>query len=285
VNTWQAVKQIQFLLQTATWPDTPGGPVFASVHITQGPAEKMLQDFRYPVAIIRVLDNEADAAAPGFKSQRLEVTLATAHYGDLLGEFSLMGGMRNSQGRSGGRGLLEVEEIALSTLNLIDQTSGLSIILAASSAVETAIDEQFGYVASRAFQFNTRLTTSRTYQTPNGTNALTLTAGAPSGGFTPVTVQWKAATQRFDFHPAYTVPLLNARGGFVLVRKTGSSAPASIGDGTNIALGSAFAVSVVDPNPVTGQTYTYGLFAKHDEYNDGATSLRYSSPAYATISV
>lgn len=284
MNSWQATKQLVFKLETAAWPDSPGGPVFATVHGTQGVAEEIANDYRTPFAVVRVLDAQSDAQSPGLKEQSWEIVICTAHAGDQVGEFALLGGQRASQGKSQGRGLLEVEEQLLNVVNFLDQTQQVNIVAASAGAAQAALVTDRGYVLTRAYTIRGRLTTARTYPAPNGTNVLTAALGTPSGGLTPVTVSWASVEQRFDLHPAYATPVLPARGSLALVRKGGSAAPLSPTDGTVVTIG-AFATSVVDSITSGSGAWTYGLFAKYDEFGDGTTSIRTSAPATKTVTV
>lgn len=279
MNPWQFVRQIQFLLQTATWPDSPSGPVFSEVRVTQGPLESAVAALRYPLAIVRVGTSEPDKQNPGLLTEQFEVALAVAHAGDQIGEFAMIGGQRSSRGTSSGRGLMEVEERLRAVVQELNSLSGVSVVESGTSAAEASYVDGAGYVAARSYTLSARLTSTRKYPTPNNENALTASAGSGTA-----TLSWAALTPRFDAHAAVTTPSLPAVGSFVLVRKAGSSAPSSVSDGTTVYSG-GFSTSYNDTG-VSPATYTYGLFTQFDEFGDGTTSLRYSdAPAYATVTV
>lgn len=285
MSPWQAARQIKWIVQNATWADAPHGPVFGSVRITQGIGqEEAMGQVRFPAAFVALQDSESDGASPGLKTQRWQVTVVVANQGDIVGEAAMIGGQRSSVGYSGGRGLLEVEEALLNVLNLADETSGLNVLLVASSAPEAAFAEDYGYVAERRFIFSSTLTTGRVYPAPNGGNNLSLAKGG-AGGSTPVVVSWSAVEPRFDLHAAVAVPLISAVGKLLLVRKAGTSAPTTPTDGTALTLASSYATSYTDSLTTSSGSYTYGLFAQFDEFGDAATSLRLSAPAAATVSV
>ena len=278
MNPWQCAQQLKYLLQVAVWPDGAAGPVFSDVRVTQGPLESASGALRYPLAIIRVTTSEPDRQNPGLLTERFEVVLAVAHAGDQIGEMSMIGGQRSSQAQSYGRGLMEVEERLRVAVSELNSTSGISVVESATSAAEAGYQDGVGYVATRAYTLDARLTTTRKYPTPNGENALTAT-----GGVGTVSLSWAALTPRFDAHPAVALPVLDARGSFYLVRKSGSTAPSSVSDGTTVYSG-GFSTSY--SASVAAGTYTYGLFTQFDEFGDGVTSLRYSdTPAYATVTV
>lgn len=286
MNAWQAARQIKYLVQNATWADAPHGPVFGSVRITQGIGQdEAMGQVRFPAAFVALQDSESDGASPGLKMQRWQVTIVVANQGDIVGEAAMIGGQRSSVGYSGGRGLLEVEEALLNVLNLADETSGLNVLLVASSAPEAAFAEEYGYVAERRFIFSSTLTTGRSYPAPNGSNALTTSVGANSGGLKSVAVSWSAVEPRFDLHAAVAVPLISAVGKLLLVRKAGTSAPTTPADGTALTLASSYATGYADSLTTSSGSYTYGLFAQFDEFGDAVTSLRLSAPAVATVSV
>lgn len=284
MNTWQAARQIKHKLLSRAWPDSPFGSVFASVYVTQGPAEDVApSSIRYPAAIIRTLDSTTDKDTQSFHVQKFEIIILVAHQGDQFGEFAMIGGHRISQGQSRGRGILEVEEQVRQALQFLDQTSGVRLQLMSIGAGESVFTADAGYIVSRPMQFQARLTTDRVYPAPNSGKTLKT---AVSGG--SVTLSWTWHT-RFDLHEARTAPYqdMAARGYLTLVRKSGGTPPASVTDGTVVTLASNAATTVVD-TPASG-TYSYALFAQYDEFGDGTgtapmtgTSIRTSTSATAS---
>lgn len=277
MNVWQAARQIQYLLAKRVWPDSPGGPVFASVFITQEPTS--IEALRFPVALVKILDSVTDSSEPGLKMQSIEVQIAVQHTGDQVGEFAMIGGQRASQGTSKGRGLLEVEEQCLQAIQFLNQTNGLRIYNTSSSAAEGMFLEGVGYIATRSYVFNSWLTSDRVYPEPNGGKKLTSSVNSGT-----VSLSWTFA-ERFDLRAAITTneKFNSTRGTLLLVRKSGSSPPSSVSDGSNLTLSSNVATSYND-TPGAG-TWTYALFARYDEFGDNSTSLRTSSSVYKTVTV
>jgi hypothetical protein len=173
VNLVQFVRQLQYILRTQTWTDSPSGPVFASVHITQNPTDQAVEQFRYPLALIAVKDGASDTQEPTIKLERIEVTLAVANAGDQIGEFAMVGGQRASQGRSQGRGLLEVEEVFRSAVATLNSSRMVSVIEVDASAADAAYTDGTGYVATRSYLLEATLGTLREYPSPNFGNVLT----------------------------------------------------------------------------------------------------------------
>lgn len=278
MTSWQALRQIAFLLVKRTWPDSPTSNVFANVKATQAPTPEALSELRFPLAFVRVLDAEADPHSPQLKEQRFEVLVAVAHTGDYVGEAALVGGNRSSQGTSKGRGLLEVEEQVYAATDYLAKTSGLKVHVAAASAADAEFTDEHGYVATRSYTVIARgLNGTRDYPAQNHGKNLTGSVAGPT-----VSLSW-TLVERFDLHAAVTAPVLAARGRLILRRVSGSSAPTSITDGTGVALSSNYATSATD-TPGSG-TFTYGLFAQHDEFGDNVTSLRNSVVASKTVTV
>lgn len=273
MNAWQAVQQLKFKLLTRTWPDAPSNPVLQTVLATQGATSDLVDAFSPPMAIVSVLDQDADAQSPEHKRQRFEVALAVAHRGDRAGEFALVGAQRNGPGRSAGRGLLEVEEQLLEVVNALNRTNAMQIQCVAASAAEAGVEDARGYVCARRYTLEARLTTARKYQEANGGKKLTVVVAGAT-----VTLSW-AIAERFDFHATYSVPALTVRGGHVLRRAAGATPPATVTDGTGVTLSGAFATSVAD-TPGVG-TWSYSLFAKYEEFAGDTTNVRHSDPVYA----
>jgi hypothetical protein len=278
MNVQQFARQIRFKLLARTWPDSPGGTVFANVYVSQGPAEDLApSSMRYPFALVRVLDSTTDLDDQRYQVQRFEIVSVVQATGDQVGEFAMTGGHRTSQGTSRGRGLLEVEEQVLQALQFVDPTGGVRLQLVSSNAAEGVFVQDVGYVAMRALTFQARLTTDRDYPTPNGGRAL-LSAVVGS----TVTLSW-TGHERFDLYAARTAPssLTAARGGYSLVRKSGSSAPTSLTDGVPVNLSANFATTATD-TPGTG-TWSYTLFPQYDEFGDATAWANPTSPPTASI--
>ena len=274
MSPWQAAQQLKFRLLTRTWPDSPNRPVFPTVHVTQGPIEAKADTFRMPCVVLRTMASEADPEQPTLKWQTFEAVIAAVQTGDTLGEFAIVGGQRTSQGGSRGRGILELEEQLLQVTSEMNHMDGVHVQEMAAGAVEADMVDGVGYVAVRPITLRVLTTLDRVYTVPNVGKRLTATVGA----FVTLTWHW---AERFDLHAAYAaqVQISAARGSLILRRLAGAVAPATVTDGVGITILNN-AQSVVDA-PGAG-TFSYSLFARYDEFNDGATSLRTTAPASVT---
>ena len=139
----------------------------------------------------------------------------------------------------------------------------------ARGATLAQLDDQSNYIAWREYQFEAIVTADRFYHPP-----ITL-AGTPSAG--QVAFTWTNPPDRWD---RYRVRL---------VRKSGSSAPTSIGDGTEVTLGSNLPTSFTNSGLAAG-TYSYSLFSSYDETNTLAANAaaaddRTSDPVSVTALV
>lgn len=284
MTVWQAVRQIKFKLLARTWPDSPNGNVFANVYVTQGPAEDISpSNIRFPFAIVGVMDSTTDQDDQRYQVQRIEVKIVCQHSGDQFGEAVMIGGNRQSVGQSKGRGILEIEEQVMQALQFLDPSGALRLQLVSTGTAEAVLTQDVGYIVVRPMTFQARLTTSRVYPTPNAGKTIRYSV---AGGNVTLSWTWH---ERFDLHAAYTSPiqLSTLRGKLTLVRKAGSSAPASLSDGTVVTLSSNAATGVVD-TPGTG-TWSYALFPQYDEFGDATgtniltgTSVRIGTAATVT---
>lgn len=284
MNTWQCARQIRHKLLARQWPDSPQGTIFGSVFVTQSTFEDINPaSIVYPAAIVRVLDSQTDPDDQRYQVQRFEVVILVKHSGDQFGEAAMIGGNRTSQGGSGGRGVLEVEEQVREALQFLDPLSAVRLQLVSSGAADCILAEGVGYIVGRPMTFQARLTTNRVYPAPNF--GKTLTSSVLAG---TVSLSW-LWSERFDLHAAATAPrqLTSARGLLTLVRKAGATPPASVSDGTLVTLASNASTSATD-SPGTG-TWSYALFAQYDEFGDATgtqplsgTSVRTSTSATAS---
>ncbi len=258
MNEWQVCRQIAYRLRGRVWEGT-GQPVFPadSVVVTAAPPRDMLGDFRKPMAIVRPRELSADPdhrQEPGLERGNVIVTLVVEHPGDRSGQAAMVGASRAGPDQSFGRGLLEVGEEAKAAIRLLSRDGGLRIrFVAAGAATPELLDKR--YTLIRDYLFEATFTDRRTYE------AATKFAGTVAGP--SVNLTWTLPPDRFD------------RDKVVLVRKAGASPPASIADGTVLALAGDLVSSHADA-PGVG-TWSYGLWLRYDEYEDGA-SYRYSAP-------
>jgi len=269
VNTWQALRQLTYLLAKQVWPDSPGEKVFRSVHATALPGAESSSALRMPFCLLRPINATADKQSPSLKTQGFEATIVTASTGDTLGEFALIGGQRNSQGSSRGRGLLEVEEVFYQTLDFLNQKSGIRIQVASNGSVEGEYLDGVGYVAARRYGLESLVGVDRDYLEANPRGLLVPLAALPLGGG-QVQLSWDNPPERFDFNDETPI------GGLVLRRASGATPPASPTSGTGITLVTGFEESITD-TPGAG-TFSYALFVGYNEGN----WVRYSSAITVT---
>ncbi len=163
MNTWQSIRQMQYLIRARKWTGS-SNVVFApkSVIIAVGSTEEMAEKSRFPMAVIRPGGETSDPDFPDYIDQEVGVRLATTQAGDAHGEFALVGGHRTSQTKSVGRGLLEVEEELFAAIELLNTGDGIVIQLKAKSAVQLQqVDAQF--MIFRDYLFSLRTTADRFY--------------------------------------------------------------------------------------------------------------------------
>lgn len=259
------MRQIKSLLSEATWPDAPNEVVFGQVLVSAGPSPAGLGQLRFPFALILPLDATTDDEEELLEVQRFEVRVVARVANDPWGETVLLGGARTAgQGSSGGRGLLELEEVINDTVAAVNEAGGIRLRLDGRSAVEANIDEELGYVGTRAFRIEAWTTADRSYAAPTR-----LTATDQGGG--SVLLAWSLPPDRYD------------RFALILRRDAGATPPASPAAGTGVAVG-ALVTSVTD-SPGAG-TFSYALFMGYDELTDPpATADRFSAGATVTVVV
>ena len=177
MNTWQLCKQLKDLLQAREWEGDSGNIVFASssVFSTAGPIDDdALGNRRTPFAMIYVLGSQVDPTMnelPGLLRQEIGVRLAVSVPGDAVGENPLMGANptgTNPYTSSKGRGLLEVQEELLATIEYLGNSNGINIQSRASSAVASSVQQDNEYVCARDYTFEALVTSSRSYPPARG---------------------------------------------------------------------------------------------------------------------
>lgn len=248
MNIWQIAKQIKYALIARKWEGNASNQVVfgtGSVHITNGYQERAAENFRYPIALIGVGPGSNDPQIPGNEKRTVRVLIATRILGDMIGENSVVGANRQGTNRSEGRGILEVEEEVKATIKQMQKALGIIISYRAVASDIPTVDEQSGMTTWMGLEFEADCVTDRSYKAPTDLVA--------TGGVGSVTLTWAVPATRFD--------LRRVR----LIRKAGSTQPASISDGTEVALASDLATSKVDT--VAGGVYSYTLFACYDETN------------------
>jgi hypothetical protein len=264
MNGWQIARQIKSLLEQAAWPDSPNEPAFGSVIVSVAPTAQGISRLRLPFAFIAPADSEVDAEEPTMELQRFALRVVHREASDPLGQAALIGGPRGAsgQGSTKGRGLLELEEVILSTLGDVDKLGGVDLRLRWRSGVEASEDEELGYVVTREYRLEAWCSTFRSY--PSQSRFVAADNGAGVVG-----LSWSLAPSRFDYF------------GQILRRASGSTPPATPTGGTGVAVSSS-APSITDS--VGTGTFSYSLFASYDELGQN-TADRFSEPVTATVVV
>lgn len=266
MNPYQSARQIQYLLLSSTWADSPSEYVFGhgpevvdgSVRVTDGPLPEAAGELRMPFALVSIGTKEYDPEEPGLVLQDFEVILVQSVLGDPLGERIYVGANRGSSGAGGsdGRGILELEERVENAIGKLTGANGARAVIAATAAPPaTRVDSTGDLVASRKYVVRAWCTRAAHFEPP-----LYL---AFSGG----TLTWTLPPDRWD------------RKRIVLRFNAGGSPPTGPTDGTGVALASDLATSVAGS---AGRAYA--IFAAYDETGSG-NSERYSDASFSTTVV
>jgi len=268
VNLRQAVKQLQYLLQSRYWDDdNTNDLVFGSsgVRITTGLSADQAMGLRLPFALIKVQDGSSDDEDPQLSTETIEIAIAARGAQDQYGESAVVGSSRTSgDGNSQGRGILEVERELLSVLRNLDGTQGIAV--AGVSKSQLAVEDvggMVGFVAARAYQLDVDVVIDPYFHPVPRISAVNDTGGQ-------ATLTWILPPDRWD------------RQEVILRRASGSTAPTSVTGGTGVTLASALPTTHAD-DPGAG-TWSYAIFAGYDDDGDG-TSDNYSAAATVTIAV
>jgi len=275
VNTWQILQQIRFKLLSRRWEGDPiGSLVFqqSSVIVSVGGEEAAMATLITPTCVIQPLGASSDPAhdeEPDLIMQNINVRLTVTVPGDPIGEYSLIGGGRQGQSDSRGRGLLEVEEEILAAIAELNTIDGIVIYNRAKSEAQAELDDNDRYTALRAYSFEALTTASRFYHP-----VITFVAAdAAAAGDADLT--WIPSPARFDsrgvriLRVAGAVPTLDPADGGAVVVLDGSAFPAPAGAVTN--------------SPGAGQ-FSYTAWVTYDEWDSGTTE-RFSDPKSSTVTV
>lgn len=262
MNDWQAFRQLQYLLRTAcTWPNGTS-KVFDrdSVKILEQGQEGIALDENLipPIAIFAPTTGQIDPRGRGEQPDLIEryvdLTLVVVNQGDRVGEGAIVGAQRYGANDSRGRGVLEIFTPVLAAIQRLTSQNGVVIALNGYGASATKRAGDY-WVAIQDYQFVLYCTASKFYPPPAKLQA------APSTG--QVLLTWRNPADRWD---RYRVRL---------VRKSGSTPPTSVTDGTEITLPGALPTLYIDSGLAAG-TYSYSLFASYSEFDvenqDDATS-------------
>lgn len=273
MNTWQVIRQLKYLLLQRQW-EGAGSDVFQnnSVVVTVAPDDQALAVLIPPIALIRPLGAQSDPIhdeEPDLIMQSVGVRLSVTVPGDALGEYALLGGGRQGQTDSRGRGLLEVEEELYGAIESLNTINGVVIYSRSKSEAEAELDEENRYSCIRSYLFDVLTTADRFYHAVLGFVATDNVAP------TFCDLNWTSAPMRFDSR------------GVRILRKSGSSPATNPTDLSAfvVADGSAFpaVAGYWRDRPGTGQ-FSYTIWVTYDEYGSGTTE-RYSEYMTSTVTV
>lgn len=159
MNVWGVLKQVQSILQAATWP---GGstPVFdpASVLvISRGDQIPELDEGLIPpLCVICPGSGECDPEfheEPNLIFRNISIILVTVGQGDRYGQYAIMGGQSPGTTQSQGRGILELEEVLFAQIAALDQANGVTLQFAGAGMAETQRDASDNFVAIQEYTF------------------------------------------------------------------------------------------------------------------------------------
>ena len=246
MNEWQLMMQMRDTLRSAVWPGTSTKVWGNQVHVTAGPTEDAMAEFRAPFVLIRPGTAQAD---PEFKDEILlvtdfTITLCVALPQDKIGEIPLIGGGRVSENASGGMGLLELQDRLFNETKLMNIRTGMIVQNRSKGMIAAGEIPGFGYAVFRDYNMECLASVDRYYPPPTSFNATAATGGT-------VALTWKLAPGRFD------------RLALILRRASGSTAPATSTDGTGVSVG-ATDTSKSDTGLSSG-AHSYSLFQTYDE--------------------
>lgn len=254
MNPAQVVKQVRKIIREVRWPDGSADVVVGqNVFITEGATSE--QDVPSVGCFVFVTAGpaSADPKLPGVLGMDVVVSIFASVYGDPLGQASIVGGVRTDTGKSAGRGVLEVESPILTALQSLTGADGLPVVL---SLISGTPQTQLGNrtVAQRTWTARVLCTVEPEYEAPRN-----LVTAAGASGHAVLT--WKNPSARFDFYRA------------ILVRKVGTTPPASVTDGTQVYVGT---LETFDDACGAGQ-HSWTIFASYCYVEGRAVHENYSA--------
>lgn len=250
----QFLRQVRYLLATATYQTSPNDLVFGSVrHATQIPLA-LLQEMRFPAALVVDDSFEPHAEHPLLREQKLRIVLLVRMAADPFGEKAMIGGHRDlATGSATGRGLLEIQAEALRIISQLDRDDGIHLQLGVASTPAPLQADGVDAVVYQELPMRGWMYATASY--PAATSLVLAQVGAN------VTVTWTNPPARFD-RVAMKADV---------VRKA-NSAPTSRTDGT--VLSTAATSPLTDSAPGAG-TWYYGVWPQYDDDED-ATADSYA---------
>lgn len=247
----QLIRQVAYVLNSLTW--TGGNRVFGDVIPTAGLDDKAAARLKLPAALVRLGPRSAIDQHTQRWETEVEIDLIVRSSGDTRGSGALIGRVRPSSAAahttSLGAGLLDLDARVHEALDITGEALGLSLRFIGSSAAGSDVDGNDRRYAFMTLGFSAVTTGQRTYPAP------------------PRLQNSGAALSWASFPDTYH------RLRFIL-RRSNSSAPATVSDGTGVTLASDLATSVTDPD---GEASYYSLFCAYDELGDG-NETAYSEP-------
>lgn len=240
MNSAQTLKQVRKIIRAVRWPDGSAELVVGqNVFITEGATSE--QDVPSVGHFVFVTAGPAasDPKIPGVVAMDVVVSIFASVMGDPLGQASIVGGVRLDTGKTAGRGVLELESPILTALQSLTGADGLPVVF---SLVSGTPQTQLGNrtVAQRTWTARVLCSVEPEYEAPRN-----LVTAAGASGHAVLT--WKNPSARFDFRRA------------ILVRKVGTTSPASVTDGTQVYVGTA---ETYDDACGTGQ-FSWTVFAAY----------------------
>ena len=276
INPWQVARQLEHLLKTATWSDSPNDLIFGAngnVTIYGGlPLQADATPLGYaPVALIGVGDSDADADDPDIFEHRFKLALAVAVMGDPYGKNAIVGANWSIAGdtwQGEGRGLLQFEEETLGAIGRLTGADGVPISCSLRSKAEPVPIGDGLHVMAREYDLACVCTRQRGYDNPydlvatnNGDGTVTLTWKIPPG-------------DRYDYRD------------LELRHASGSTAPASASAGNEVDLGdadTAKALLTINHTPGSDGAHSYAIFAGYTD-TGAANNERFSAQVPGTTS-
>ncbi len=228
-------------------------PVFGFVTITPAPRAELLYKSRFAKALIHVMRAQPDPEYrenPRFIRGIFGVTLVALVQGDDTGEAAMIG-YGEVANESDGAGLLRLEEVLMVTMDLLTGANGAPVISILDGDPGGEMEEG-PYLAANQYLFSTMLTRSPIFPGPTRLKAV------DAAGVGDVDLTWRLPPARYDRYRS------------ILVRKAGATAPANVGDGTEVALGDTppgTLVSAFTDSPGPG-AFSYSLWTYYDEISD-----------------
>lgn len=257
----QVIKQIRYLLRTATWSESPAQVVLGtSVYVTQGWDDEADNPVRLPFAIVSLGQQTPDPHDPHLLTQEIILVTAASVHGDPLGEHSLIGGPGASTGRWGksdGRGLMDLETTLLTSIGRMTGADGTPILVTHGSAPAPEKMGEDVHLVHRQYVLTVVCTRQDEYPAPQNLVVNVSVAGQ-------ATLTWDLPPARFD------------RYAMKVRRASGATAPTSETAGTDVPVGASD--TSVTVTGLSAGTHSFALFMGYDDLAaTPATAHHYSS--------